>query len=70
VEIFVLEPYLSCEPGRGTGKLTETLIIVYLATDEALGGSESPDSLALDFLEDDLTYFFNKVQEGSDLPRR
>jgi hypothetical protein len=57
------------KPGKNKGKLTETLITVYIATDEALGGSESPDSLALAFLEDDLTYSFNKVQEqeGSDL---
>jgi hypothetical protein len=55
------------KPGKDKGKLTETKITVYIATDEALGGSESPDSLALAFLEDNLTYSFNKVQEGSDL---
>jgi hypothetical protein len=54
-------------PGKDTGKLTETKITVFLATEEALGDSEGPDGLALAFLEDDLTYSFNKVQEGSDL---
>jgi hypothetical protein len=55
------------KPGKNTGKLTETLITVYIATEEALGDSEDPDGLALAFLEDDLTYSFNKVQKGSDL---
>ena len=55
------------KPGKNTGKLTETLITVYIATDEALEDSEDPDGLALAFLEDDLTYSFNKVQKGSDL---
>jgi hypothetical protein len=55
------------KPGKNTGKLTETKITVILATDEALGDSEGLDGLALAFLEDDLTYSFNKVQKGSDL---
>ena len=55
------------KPGKNTGKLTETKITVFLATDEALGDSEGPDGLALAFLEDDLTYSFNKVQEGKDV---
>jgi hypothetical protein len=55
------------KPGKNKGKLTETKITVYIATEEALGDSEGPDGLALAFLEDDLTYSFNKVQEGSDL---
>jgi hypothetical protein len=55
------------KPGKNTGKLTETKITVFLATDEALGDSEGPDDLALAFLEDDLTYSFNKVQEGKDV---
>jgi hypothetical protein len=55
------------KPGKDKGKLTETKITVFLVTDEALGDSEGPDGLALAFLEDDLTYSFNKVHEGSDL---
>jgi hypothetical protein len=55
------------KPGKDKGKLTETKITVFLATDEALGDSEGPDGLALAFLEDDLVYSFNKVQEGNDL---
>jgi hypothetical protein len=55
------------KPGKNTGKLTETLVTVYIATEEALEDSEGVGSLALAFLEDDLTYSFNKVQEGSDL---
>jgi hypothetical protein len=54
-------------PGKDDGKLTETKITVFLATDEALGDSEGPDGLALAFLEDDLVYSFNKVQEGTDV---
>jgi hypothetical protein len=54
-------------PGKDKGKLTETKITVFLATDEALGDSEGPDGLALAFLEDDLVYSFNKVQEGTDV---
>jgi hypothetical protein len=54
-------------PGKDKGKLTETTITVFLATDEALGDSEGPDGLALAFLEDDLTYSFSKVHEGTDL---
>jgi hypothetical protein len=55
------------KPGKDKGKLTETKITVFLATDETLGDSEGPDGLALAFLEDDLVYSFNKVQEGNDL---
>jgi hypothetical protein len=55
------------KPGKNQGKLTETLVTVYIATEEALTDSEGTGSLALAFLEDDLTYSFNKVQEGSDL---
>jgi hypothetical protein len=55
------------KPGKNTGKLTETKITVFLASDEALGDSEGPDALALAFLEDDLTYSFNKVQKGNDV---
>jgi hypothetical protein len=54
-------------PGKDTGKLTETKITVFLASDEALGDSEGPDGLALAFLEDDLLYSFNKVQDGTDV---
>jgi hypothetical protein len=54
-------------PGKDKGKLTETKITVFLATDEALGDSEGPDGLALAFLEDDLVYSFNKVHEGTDV---
>ena len=54
-------------PGKDTGKLTETKITVFLATDEALGDSEGPDGLALAFLEDDLVYSFNKVQGSTDV---
>jgi hypothetical protein len=54
-------------PGKDKGKLTETKITVFLATDEALGDSEGPDGLALAFLEDDLVYSFNKVQGSTDV---
>jgi hypothetical protein len=54
------------KPGKNTGKLTETKITVFLATDEALGDRRVRRS-RLAFLEDDLTYSFNKVQEGKDV---
>ena len=55
------------EKDKNLGKLTETLTTVYIATDEDL---EDPDRLALAFLEDDLVYAYNKVQEGkSDLQK-
>jgi hypothetical protein len=53
--------------GKNMGKLTEMSVTVFIATDEDL---EGPDSLALAFLEDDLLYAYNKVQEGkSDLQK-
>jgi hypothetical protein len=55
------------DKNKNLGKLTETLTTVYIATDE---DSEELDSLALAFLEDDLPYAYNKVQEGkSDLQK-
>jgi hypothetical protein len=67
--VLIVSPSIASakKPGKDTGKLTETRVTVYIASDEALGGLESLDSLALAFLEDDLTYSFNKVQEGSDV---
>jgi hypothetical protein len=46
---------------KNLGKLTETSVTVFIATDE---DSEEADSLALAFLEDDLLYAYNKVQAG------
>jgi hypothetical protein len=67
--VLIISPTIASakKPGKDTGKLTETRITVYLATDETVGDSEGPDGLALAFLEDDLTYSFNKVQKGSDV---
>jgi hypothetical protein len=53
---------------KNKGRLIEVYTTVYIATDEDLEDSESPDSLALSFLEDALVYAYNKVQEDkSDL---
>ena len=51
------------KPDKNMGKLTEISVTVFLATDEDL---EGPGSLAMAFLEDDLVYAYNKVQEGKD----
>jgi hypothetical protein len=52
------------EIGKNTGKLTETKITVFLATDEALGIRRSG---LLAFLEDDLVYTPSRCRKSKDV---
>jgi hypothetical protein len=64
------EGYGRKKGGKNLGKLTETSVKVFFATEGDLEVSDDPDSpLALAFLEDDLVYAYKKVREGIDLQK-